>query len=48
MMHRSRITTVSDEDLWEEARRREQELWRELQASRHFRQLMNKDHIQEW
>ena len=33
---RSRITTLSDEDLWEEARRRETESWRELQAVSSF------------
>ena len=33
---RSRITTLSDEDLWEEARRRESESLRELQAASSF------------
>ena len=32
----SRLTTVSDEALWEEARRRESEAWRELQAVSSF------------
>ena len=43
---RSHVPRVSDDDLWEAARRRETESWRELQ-SRHSRQLMNKDHTQE-
>ena len=33
---RSRITTLSEEDLWEEARRRESESLRELQAASSF------------